>query len=50
MRFSTLSDKTLLKSYHEASKLQVCEDFIKMLEKEIDARGLSLLKPTNKIK
>jgi Sporulation inhibitor A len=48
LRFSTLSDKTLLLSYQEASRLQICEDFIRMLEKEIYERGLSLPKSIKK--
>jgi hypothetical protein len=42
MRFIKLSDETLLASFHEARKLQISPDFIKMLEKEINVRGLSL--------
>ncbi len=41
MRFSTLSNKTLLHSYHEAKKLQINPDFIKLLEAEIIERGLN---------
>ena len=40
MRFSPLSDKTLLYSFHEAKKIEVNPDFIKMLEAEIKERGL----------
>ncbi|WP_169908498.1 sporulation histidine kinase inhibitor Sda [Metabacillus halosaccharovorans] len=40
MRFSPLSDKTLLQSFHEAKKIEVNADFIKMLEAEIKERGL----------
>lgn len=40
MRFSSLSDKTLLQSFHEAKKIEVNPDFIKMLEEEIKERGL----------
>jgi hypothetical protein len=42
MRFLKLSDEILLVSFHEACRLQISSDFIKMLEKEIDERGLSL--------
>lgn len=41
MRFSKLSDKTLLNSFQEASKLHLSPDFIKLLEKEINERGLN---------
>ncbi|WP_226670111.1 sporulation histidine kinase inhibitor Sda [Metabacillus litoralis] len=42
MRFLKLSDKTLLHSFEEASRLQMNPEFIKLLEKEIDDRGLHL--------
>ncbi|QNF28243.1 MULTISPECIES: sporulation histidine kinase inhibitor Sda [Metabacillus] len=42
MRFTNLSDETLLVSFREACKLQISSDFIRMLEKEINERGLSL--------
>ena len=40
MRFSTLSDKTLLDSLKEAKKLKINIEFIRMLEAEIRERGL----------
>lgn len=40
MRFSLLSDTTLLHSFQEAKKIEVHPDFIKMLEAEIKERGL----------
>ncbi|MCV9887227.1 sporulation histidine kinase inhibitor Sda [Metabacillus halosaccharovorans] len=40
MRFSPLSDKTLLYSFQEAKKIEVNPDFIKLLEAEIKERGL----------
>ncbi|HZH58898.1 MAG TPA: sporulation histidine kinase inhibitor Sda [Metabacillus sp.] len=40
MRFSTLSDKTLLDSLQEAKKLKINIEFIRMLEAEIRERGL----------
>jgi hypothetical protein len=42
MRFLKLSDEILLVSFHEACRLQISSDFIKMLEKEINERGLPL--------
>ncbi|WP_233499192.1 sporulation histidine kinase inhibitor Sda [Bacillus weihaiensis] len=42
MRFSTLSNETLLHSFQEACRLQMNPEFIKMLEKEISDRGLHL--------
>ncbi len=42
LRFLKLSDKTLLHSFEEASRLQMNPEFIKLLEKEIDDRGLHL--------
>jgi Sporulation inhibitor A len=42
MRLLKLSDEILLVSFHEACRLQISTDFINMLEKEINERGLSL--------
>ncbi|MBO1512857.1 sporulation histidine kinase inhibitor Sda [Metabacillus bambusae] len=42
MRFIKMSDETLIVSFHEAYRLQISSDFIKMLEKEINERGLPL--------
>ncbi len=42
VRFSTLSNETLLHSFQEACRLQMNPEFIKMLEKEISDRGLHL--------
>lgn len=41
MRFSKLSDETLLHSFDEAIKLRMNPEFIKMLETEINERGLN---------
>lgn len=48
MRFTKLTDKTLLASYYEAIKLNISSDFIKILEKEILERGLPLESVYNK--
>ncbi|WP_084822154.1 sporulation histidine kinase inhibitor Sda [Bacillus sp. SA1-12] len=42
MRFSNLSNEILLESYQESCRLQISNDFIKMLEREIFMRGLPL--------
>ncbi|MEC1524288.1 sporulation histidine kinase inhibitor Sda [Neobacillus niacini] len=40
--FSSLSNKVLVDTYFNAVKLELDEDFIKLLEEEIDRRGIQL--------
>jgi hypothetical protein len=40
--FSSLSNKVLVDTYFNAVKLKLEEDFIKLLEEEIDRRGIQL--------
>ncbi len=40
MRFSMLSNKTLLQSFQEAKKIKANPEFIQLLEAEIKERGL----------
>lgn len=40
--FSSMSNKVLIDTYFNAVKLKLDEDFIKLLEEEIDRRGVSL--------
>ena len=40
--FSSMSNKVLIDTYFNAVRLKLDEDFIKLLEEEIDLRGLEL--------
>lgn len=40
--FSSLSNKVLVDTYYNAVKLKLDEDFINLLEEEIDRRGIQL--------
>ncbi|WP_419887468.1 sporulation histidine kinase inhibitor Sda [Neobacillus niacini] len=40
--FSSLSNKVLVDTYFNAVKLELDEDFIKLLEEEIDRRGIQV--------
>lgn len=40
--FSSMSNKVLIDSYFNAVKLKLDEDFIKLLEEEIERRGIQL--------
>jgi hypothetical protein len=38
--FSSMSNKVLIDTYYNAVKLKLDEDFIKLLDEEIDRRGI----------
>jgi developmental checkpoint coupling sporulation initiation to replication initiation len=38
--FSSISNKVLIDTYYNAVKLKLDEDFIKLLDEEIDRRGI----------
>lgn len=40
--FSSMGNKVLIDTYFSAVKLNLDEDFIKLLEEEIDRRGIQL--------
>ncbi len=50
MRFSMLSNKTLLHSFQEAIRIKANPDFIQLLEKEIKERGLHKPQMLEKLK